>query len=86
MFRTDKLIQNTIKNKFQRCTVLTIAHRLNTIIESDKVLVLKEGTIVEYDHPYNLLKNKDGHFYKMVEQTGQFMAESLHNISEKVNL
>ncbi|KAF0749576.1 putative multidrug resistance-associated protein lethal(2)03659 isoform X2, partial [Aphis craccivora] len=67
---TDKLIQNTIRNKFKNCTVLTIAHRINTIMDSDRVLVMDFGKIVEFDHPKNLLKNADGFFYKMVEQTG----------------
>ncbi|KAF0769463.1 multidrug resistance-associated protein 4-like isoform X1, partial [Aphis craccivora] len=63
---TDKLIQNTIRNKFKNCTVLTIAHRINTIMDSDRVLVMDFGKIVEFDHPKNLLKNADGFFYKMV--------------------
>lgn len=82
--RTDSLIQNTIRNKFRNCTVLTIAHRLNTVMDSDKVLVLDSGKIVEFDHPYNLLKNKDGLLYKMVEQTGYDNANSLHQLAEKV--
>ncbi|XP_060851388.1 probable multidrug resistance-associated protein lethal(2)03659 [Rhopalosiphum padi] len=79
--QTDALIQNTIRNKFRSCTVLTIAHRLNTVMDSDRVLVMDAGTIVEFDHPYNLLKNKDGFFYKMVEQTGPETSDFLHNIA-----
>ncbi|CAH1736130.1 unnamed protein product [Aphis gossypii] len=79
--QTDALIQNTIRNKFRSCTVLTIAHRLNTVMDSDRVLVMDAGTVVEFDHPYNLLKNKDGFFYKMVEQTGTETSELLHNIA-----
>lgn len=68
---TDNIIQQTIKNNFQTCTVLTIAHRLNTIIDMDKVLVMDEGRIVEYDEPYNLLKeNSTSLFASMVRQTG----------------
>jgi ATP-binding cassette subfamily C (CFTR/MRP) protein 4 len=74
---TDSLIQETIRTKFTDCTVLTVAHRLNTIMDSDKVLVLEAGIMVEFDHPHILLKNKDGHFYNMVQETGHIMAEQL---------
>lgn len=83
--RTDALIQNTIKNKFRTCTVLTIAHRLNAVMDFDKILVMNAGMVVEFDHPYNLLKNKNGHLYKMVEQMGQTAANKLHNVAAKVN-
>lgn len=84
IFRTDILIQNTIRNKFQTCTVLTVAHRLNTVMDSDKILVLEAGTMVEFDHPYILLKNETGYFYKMVEQTGKASVEQLHSIAIEV--
>ncbi|CAI6363288.1 unnamed protein product [Macrosiphum euphorbiae] len=79
--QTDSLIQNTIRKKFSESTVLTIAHRLNTVMDSDKILVIDAGTVVEFDHPHNLLKNEDGFFYKMVAQTGPNNAQSLHNIA-----
>uniref|UniRef100_A0A673LSB8 Multidrug resistance-associated protein 4 n=1 Tax=Sinocyclocheilus rhinocerous TaxID=307959 RepID=A0A673LSB8_9TELE len=75
--RTDELIQKTIRDKFKECTVLTIAHRLNTIIDSDRILVLDEGRIHEYDAPHVLLQNQNGIFYKMVQQTGKAEAASL---------
>ncbi|XP_026820568.1 probable multidrug resistance-associated protein lethal(2)03659 isoform X1 [Rhopalosiphum maidis] len=78
---TDALIQKTIRNKFRTCTVLTIAHRLNTVIDSDKVLVMDKGTMVEFDHPYNLLQNKEGVFYKLVEQTGPDTVDLLHRLA-----
>lgn len=68
--RTDLLIQRTIREKFSECTVLTIAHRLHTIIDSDRVLVMDNGSIVELDGPHNLLKNKSGTFYRMLEALG----------------
>lgn len=83
-FRTDALIQKTIRTKFQSCTVLTIAHRLNTIMDSDRILVMDAGNVVEFDHPYLLLKNKSGIFYKMVEQTGSATADLLYNIAFEV--
>ncbi|XP_025406860.1 probable multidrug resistance-associated protein lethal(2)03659 [Sipha flava] len=80
---TDELIQNTIRNKFRACTILTIAHRLNTVMDSDKILVMDAGAMVEFDHPHNLLKNKDGFLFKMVEQTGQATANMLHRIANE---
>ncbi|XP_008276233.1 ATP-binding cassette sub-family C member 4 [Stegastes partitus] len=75
--RTDELIQKTIRDKFRECTVLTIAHRLNTIIDSDRILVLDAGEIHAYDEPYALLQDSDGIFHKMVEQTGKQEAAAL---------
>ncbi|XP_048056290.1 multidrug resistance-associated protein 4 [Megalobrama amblycephala] len=75
--RTDELIQKTIREKFKECTVLTIAHRLNTIIDSDRILVLDAGRIHEYDAPHVLLQNHNGILYKMVQQTGKAEAASL---------
>lgn len=66
------------------CTVLTIAHRLNTVMDSDKVLVMDAGAMVEFDHPYNLLKNENGFLYKMVEQTGPSNSDLLHSIASEV--
>ena len=64
-YRTDQLIQETIRTKFKHCTVMTIAHRLNTIIDYDRVLVLENGQVVEYDKPENLLRNK-GAWYRKI--------------------
>ncbi len=74
---TDSIIQHTIKSKFAHCTVITIAHRLNTIIDSDRILVLSNGEVLEYDHPHRLLENESGHFKEMVEATptGQALRE-----------
>ncbi|XP_052786000.1 ATP-binding cassette sub-family C member 4-like [Mya arenaria] len=69
--RTDALIQQTIRDKFRGCTVLTIAHRLHTIMDSDKLLVLEDGKIEEFDSPYMLLKREDGLLKRLVEQTGR---------------
>lgn len=81
--QTDGLIQSTIRNKFLHCTVLTIAHRLNTVMDSDKILVMDSGEVAEYDHPFKLLKNKSL-FYEMVQQTGKSSAEILTSIAKKV--
>ncbi|XP_049855335.1 ATP-binding cassette sub-family C member 4-like [Schistocerca gregaria] len=80
---TDALIQATIRRKFKDCTVLTIAHRLNTIMDSDKVLVMDAGTMMENDHPHILLTNPNGFLSKLVEETGQAMAEQLRNVAKQ---
>ncbi|XP_054272057.1 probable multidrug resistance-associated protein lethal(2)03659 [Macrosteles quadrilineatus] len=79
--QTDALIQTTIRRKFADCTVLTIAHRLNTVMDSDKILVMDGGHLVEFDHPHILLTNKHGFLYKMVDQLGRSAAEGLRNIA-----
>jgi hypothetical protein len=53
---TDALIQTTLRTCFADCTVLTIAHRLNTIMDSTRVMVLDAGYLVEFDTPHNLLQ------------------------------
>lgn len=78
---TDEMIQRTIKTKFSDCTVLTVAHRLNTIIDMDKVLVLDAGKVVEFDHPH-LLLNERGAFYNMCQQTGNHMYSILESQAE----
>jgi len=57
---TDNLINKKLKERFEGSTVLIIAHRLATIIDSDRVLVMKDGSAAEYSHPYLLLVNKVG--------------------------
>ncbi|XP_041822000.1 ATP-binding cassette sub-family C member 4-like isoform X1 [Chelmon rostratus] len=81
--RTDELIQKTIRDKFRECTVLTIAHRLNTIIDSDRILVLDAGKIHAYDEPYTLLRDREGIFYQMVQQTGKQEAAALLELAKQ---
>uniref|UniRef100_A0A3Q2YDD4 ATP binding cassette subfamily C member 2 n=1 Tax=Hippocampus comes TaxID=109280 RepID=A0A3Q2YDD4_HIPCM len=71
---TDNLIQTTIRKEFAHCTVLTIAHRLHSIMDSSRVMVLDAGRIVEFDSPNNLLE-KQGHFYAMAKDAGITQAE-----------
>ncbi|CAB3237244.1 unnamed protein product [Arctia plantaginis] len=60
--KTDEFIQKTIRTRFADCTVLTVAHRLNTIMDSDRVIVMDCGRLVEFDYPHKLLNNPEGYF------------------------
>ncbi|CAG9107278.1 unnamed protein product [Plutella xylostella] len=79
--QTDALIQTAIRVHFRSCTVLTIAHRLNTVIDSDKILVLDAGRLMEYDHPHILLRVRGGYFRKMVAETGPVMTSHLRRMA-----
>uniref|UniRef100_A0A8C1V5V3 ABC-type glutathione-S-conjugate transporter n=1 Tax=Cyprinus carpio TaxID=7962 RepID=A0A8C1V5V3_CYPCA len=66
---TDNLIQSTIRTQFEDCTVLTIAHRLNTIMDYTRVIVMDRGHITEMDSPSNLISQR-GQFYRMCREAG----------------
>lgn len=66
---TDELIQQTIRREFADRTVFTIAHRLNTIMDYERVMVLKDGSVAEFDSPSNLLSRR-GMFYSMARDAG----------------
>uniref|UniRef100_M4EUA4 ABC-type xenobiotic transporter n=1 Tax=Brassica campestris TaxID=3711 RepID=M4EUA4_BRACM len=78
--RTDTLIQRTIREEFKSCTMLVIAHRLNTIIDCDKILVLSSGQALEYDSPQELLSRDTSAFFGMVHSTGLANAQHLCNL------
>ena len=59
---TEELIQKAIAERFTECTTITIAHRLNTIIHSDRILVMGDGKVLEFDTPQNLLQNPNSEF------------------------
>lgn len=77
--QTDALIQTTIRTRFAKCTILTIAHRLHTIMDCDKVMVMDAGQLVEFASPYELLNDLSGSkvFYGMAKQTGRATFDSL---------
>lgn len=81
---TDKLIQKTIRKKFSDCSVLTIAHRLHTVMDNDRILVIDAGNAVEFGHPYELLQRSDGHLRQLVDQTGTATADVLMRIAAEV--
>lgn len=66
--QTDKIIQATIRKEFKHKTIITIAHRLDTVMDCDRILSLSEGKVVEFDTPENLLKNPESIFYNLCKQ------------------
>lgn len=81
----EKLIQRILKEKFSSHTVLTIAHRLQTIVESDRILVLDAGELKQFDTPYKLLQDKDGIFYDMCKKNGPSMFCQLIRLAKKAS-
>lgn len=67
-FETDSLIQNAIRTKFKDTTVLTIAHRIQTIFDYDRIMVMDSGKIAEFDSVQNLINNKNSLFYSLINE------------------
>jgi len=65
---TDAILQEILREKFTDCTVLTIAHRLNTIIDSTRIMVMDNGILAEMDSAQKLLENEDGIFSALWRQ------------------
>ncbi|XP_021186907.3 ATP-binding cassette sub-family C member 4 [Helicoverpa armigera] len=78
---TDALIQKSIRTHFAECTVITVAHRLHTVADSDRVVVMEAGEIVECGHPHELLQRPEGHFSRMVQQLGPAAEQSLRDLA-----
>lgn len=78
---TDTLIQKSIRKYFADCTVITVAHRLHTVADADRVVVMEAGEIVECGHPHELLQCEDGHFTRMVKQLGPAAELSLRELA-----
>ena len=64
-YQTEENIQKSLHELLVDCTIITIAHRIKTILSFDKILVLEKGEIVEFDSPGNLLKDQNSLFYKL---------------------
>ncbi|KAJ3031489.1 UNVERIFIED_CONTAM: hypothetical protein HDU68_003429 [Siphonaria sp. JEL0065] len=76
-YETDAMIQKALREDFKDATVLTIAHRLNTVIDYDRVMVLEKGNLAEFDSPKNLLADETTMFAALVAQTGESNAAML---------
>ncbi|KAG0054378.1 hypothetical protein BGZ83_011387 [Gryganskiella cystojenkinii] len=79
-FETDLKIQTTIREEMSESTIITIAHRIRTIADFDRVLVMNAGEIAEYDKPLTLMQKEDGLFRSMCERSTEF--DALYAIAE----
>jgi len=70
-YATDELISKTIRQEFAESTILTIAHRLRTVIDYNRVMILEEGRIVEFDSPAVLLADSSSRFHSLCKATGK---------------
>lgn len=64
---TDKLIQGVVRTAFKDFTILTIAHRIDTILDSDRIMVLDQGNLIEWDSPQRLLEDENSVFSSLVK-------------------
>lgn len=89
-YESDARIQQTIRQEFSQSTILTIAHRLRSIIDYDKILVMDAGEIIEFQHPYELLSDPNSTFYSMCKDSGELdvliqLAKESHLKKSKVS-
>ncbi|KAJ7685835.1 multidrug resistance-associated ABC transporter [Mycena rosella] len=80
-FATDELIGKTIRHEFKASTILTIAHRLRTVIDYDKIMLLEQGKIAEFDRPSVLLANSSSKFHALCKATGREEFAMLNKIA-----
>ncbi|KAF9525064.1 hypothetical protein CPB83DRAFT_897342 [Crepidotus variabilis] len=69
-YATDQVISKTVRQKLRGCALITIAHRLRTVIDYDRIIVMDEGQIVEKGSPYDLIYNTDSHFHGLCKASG----------------
>lgn len=81
---TDALIQKTIREHFQDSSLLVIAHRLDTVIDLDTVLIMGQGRVIEKDSPHALLLRPDSAFSALVDETGPASARMLREKAAEV--
>ncbi|GAX82998.1 hypothetical protein CEUSTIGMA_g10425.t1 [Chlamydomonas eustigma] len=83
---SDEKIQSAIRTAFKECTMLTIAHRLNTIMDSDRVVVLDDGKVLEDAEPEVLLQHDNCVYTGFVEQTGKSSVRYLRSLASNASL
>lgn len=66
--RTDELIQCALRSVFRKSTVIIIAHRVQTVLDCDRIMVMGDGQLLEFDTPENLLNDSTSHFYHLANQ------------------
>ncbi|KAJ7288436.1 P-loop containing nucleoside triphosphate hydrolase protein [Mycena rebaudengoi] len=81
-YQTDAIIQSSLRNELGGVTLITVAHRLQTIMDYDRVMVLDEGRVLEFDTPMNLLKNEQGHLRALVQESDD--RDILYSIAARV--
>ena len=81
--RTDAFIQATIRSEFSQQTVLTIAHRLNTVIDYDRVMVLDAGRLMQFDRPLALIDQGEGIFFELYSALQADVKAELRAAAEK---
>ena len=65
---TEQIIQELMNEEFKDSTMITVAHRLNTVIKSDKILVMGFGKVIEYDTPEKLMNDPNSEFYSLLQE------------------
>ena len=84
-FESDAKIQAIIRKQFAACTVITIAHRLATVADSDRILVMDGGVAAEFEAPSILLKDKNSRFFAMVEALGPEQFERVVALADRTH-
>merc|ERR1712007_12067 len=78
---TDSLVQQTVRHQLQGMTVITIAHRLHTVVDYDKVLVMRDGHALECAQPFDLLNHPGSEFCKLVSSLGEDAVKELRSMA-----
>lgn len=79
---TDEFIQKTVRDAFKGATLISIAHRLNTVMDCDRILVMRDGLVGEFDSPSSLLRDETSLFSELVRSTGKANSQHLHTAAE----